>query len=297
VFSYFYQKARTTPWLGRLALRSIPNVKLRVNVEPVGKVVIRLREHRGYWLRHPLTHERFTLGALQRLIREGDVVYDLGANIGLYSRFMVQCFRAAHVYAFEPMQNNRTLLAENLRIAGCSSRVTVVPRAIGEEDGSVDFQVDDLTSNSGTLDSVAHGQASPSRRQYGLPPATVRVPVSRLDSLIANEGFPVPSVIKVDVEGAEAMVVRGAKQLLSRHGPRLTFELHGADAARDTLQALWSVGYRCFGYFDPEAANTYREILPADLPSITRQYSLRLLVAASTPEEIEQPIQDYVAAA
>jgi FkbM family methyltransferase len=194
------------------------------------------------------------------------------------------------------MENNRTLLAENLDFAGCASQVTVLPCAISDVDGTVDFQVDDIASNSGSLDSVTHGAASPSRRQYGLPPITLQVPVSRLDTLIAMGQLPVPNVIKVDVEGAEALVVKGATRLLSEHSPRLVFELHGPEAARDTLQALWEINYRCFGYLNLNESSEYREVLPADLPAMTGKYSLRLMVAARTLEDVEQPIQDFDAA-
>ncbi len=206
---------------------------------------------------------------------------------------MAQHFKAGQVFAFEPMASNLFMLAENLELGGCASKVTIMPFAVGDEDGTVNFQVDDLTSNSGSLDSVMHGRASRSRSQYGLPPKAVQVPISRLDTLIATGQVPVPAVIKVDVEGAEALVVKGATRLLSEHAPRMAFELHGPAFARDTLQSLWDVSYRCFGYLNVNGNSAYREILPADLPHVAKQGSLRLLVAAKTAEELEQPIQDF----
>lgn len=155
VLSDIHNKVRKTPWLGRAVLKSIPDMKWKISVAPIGAMAIRLRQHRMYWLRPPLTHEGFLLGALQRLVRRGDVAYDIGANIGLYSRMMAQCFGASRVYAFEPMENNRTILAENLKLGGCASRVEIIPFALGHEDGVSDFQVDDITSGSGTLDAVA----------------------------------------------------------------------------------------------------------------------------------------------
>jgi FkbM family methyltransferase len=231
------------------------------------------------------------LGALQRFIRKGDVVYDIGANIGLYSRFIVQCFNASCVYAFEPMEQNRSLLAENLKIAGCSSRVNIVPRAIGNEDGAADFQIDDLTSNSGTLDAVAHGTASQSRAQYGLAPATVRISVARLDTLVESEGFPKPDVIKMDVEGAEALALEGAKSVLLKYQPRLVIELHSAEVAQQVLKILWSVGYRCFGYLDD--GNVYGEFTPDHLKRITGLYTVHYLAASPDPSDIVEPIEKF----
>jgi FkbM family methyltransferase len=293
LLDFIHHKVRTTPWLGRFVLKSIPNVKWNVEIEPIGKFTIRLREHRMFWLRSPLMEEGFMLGALNRLIRAGDVVYDVGANIGLYSRFMIQCFNAAHVYAFEPSSSNRRLLEENVNVAESKSRVTVMPCAIGNQDGLADFQVDDLTSNTGTLDAVAHGGASESRTQYGLPPAITRVPIHQLDTLIETKEIALPDVVKVDVEGAEAMALHGANHLLSTRKPRLAVELHGAEVARQALQILWSHGYHCFGRLEAKQVQTYKEIVPADLPDITHRYSLSYIACSVNEEDVKTPIENY----
>src|SRR5579863_3672607 len=130
VYSRLHHLVRTTPWLGRIALKSIPDLKWHINVKPIGKMSIRLRQHRMYWLRPPLTSEVFMLGALKELVRKGDVVYDVGANIGLYSRFLIQYFEASRVYAFEPIEGNRRLLKENLELGGCTSQVSILPYAV-----------------------------------------------------------------------------------------------------------------------------------------------------------------------
>lgn len=295
MFSRLHHKIRTTPWLGRFALKAIPNVKWHVNIDPIGKFYIRLRQHRMFWLRPPLIHEGFMLGSLQRLIRPGEVVYDVGANIGLYSRLILQCFKASHVYAFEPMPANLLLLKQNLAAAECSNRATIVPNAVGDQDGGADFQVDDLTSNSGSLDAVKHGAASESRSQYGLPPATTRVEVCRLDTLLEKGGIAKPDVIKIDIEGAEAMALAGARNLLITHRPRLVVELHGVEVSRQVLLTLWSLGYHCFGCIHRDDAGPYREIVPADLESIVDRYSLSYIAASHVADDLVRPIEDFTA--
>jgi FkbM family methyltransferase len=284
---------RSRPWLGRLILKAIPNLRWQVNVHPVGKIAIRLRQHRMFWLRPPLIHEGFMLGGLQRLLREGDVAYDIGANIGLYCRFMVQVFKASHVYAFEPIVDNCSVITENLKIAGCTAQVTIIPCAVGDQDGTCDFQVDRLTSNSGALDAIKRGEAAASHSQYGLPPAVARVTASRLDTLLQNGGIRKPDVIKLDVEGAEAIALEGARHLLSRHQPRLVIELHGTEVARSVLETLWELDYHCFGYLEVNGVSTYKELTPADLSFLTELYSLHYLVASTRSEDLVQPIKEF----
>ncbi len=293
MFAFDTYRFRSTPWLGRLVLKSIPDLRWRIDVHPVGKFAIRLRQHRMFWLRPPLVHEGFMLGSLQRLLREGDVVYDIGANIGLYSRFMVQVFKASRVYAFEPMPNNCAMIAENLKLGGCAEKVTIVPSAIGDQDGTTDFQVDSLTSNSGALNAVTQGKASASHSQYGLPATVATVRAARLDTLLETQDFRQPDVIKLDVEGAEAMALEGARHLLSQHRPRLAIELHGAAVGRRVLEILWSLNYHCFGYLEVNGAARYKELVRADLESIVELYSLHFLVASTRASDLVQPIEDF----
>src|SRR3990167_3980650 len=89
--------------LARFALSCIPDITCTIHVEPIGALRTRLRMNRSFWLHDPLTHEGFMLGALQRMIHDEDVVYDVGANIGMYCRFMVSQFHARQVICFEPM--------------------------------------------------------------------------------------------------------------------------------------------------------------------------------------------------
>jgi len=231
-----------------------------------------------YWLRPPLAGEGFMLGCMQRLLREGDVVYDIGANIGLYSRFSAQYFKASRVYAFEPVESNRALLAENLKIGGCSARVTIVPFAVGNQDGTSDFQIDDLTSNSGTLDAVTQGSPSQSHAQYGLPAATIPVTVVRLDTIVHAEGFAKPDLIKLDVEGAEALALEGARAMLSDLRPHLLIELHGVRPARDVLHVCGIGEHQrelAVGQNVPDRLPVHSRCLHGDMGATVRRQPLR----------------------
>lgn len=292
LFSQGIGVVRTTPWLGRWALRALPDVRWKIRVHPIGRLEIRLRRDRNSWLRSPILSDGFMLGALQRLIRRGDVVYDIGANIGIYSRFMVQEFGAGRVYAFEPVAGNYPRLVRNLEIGGCGNRAQALELAIGDEDGLADFQSDNTSALTGALDSVNHGTASRNRVQYHLPPQVEQVRVARLDTVIRERSLAPPDVVKLDIEGAEAMALRGARNLLEEGKPRWVIELHSGPLGAEVVEILWQYRYRCFGYLQSGTGREYREITAPDLPVIRDEYTLRYLAASVDREELVAPIQD-----
>lgn len=232
------------------------------------------------------------LGALQRLVHPGDVVYDVGANIGIYSRFIVQEFGAAKVYAFEPSSSNFPRLVRNLEIGERSNRSEALQLAIGDEDGVVDFQADDMSALTGALDAVNHGTAARNRVQYHLPPIVEKVTAARLDTVIREPGITPPDVVKLDIEGAEALALQGANNLLERRKPRLVIELHGGAVGAEVIEILWKYGYHCFGYLDSTNRREYREIAVSDLPRVRDKYSLKCMAASAQEKDLIHPILD-----
>ena len=99
-------------------------------------------------------------------------------------------------------------------------------------------------------------------------------------------------MIKLDIEGAEAMALRGARELLEERKPRWVIELHSGPLGVEVLETLWQYGYRCFGYLQDGTPREYREITADDLPVIRNEYALRYLAASIDGEELEAPIQN-----
>ncbi len=278
---------RTRPLLGRWALRMIPDVPWVLNVEGIGAFRVRLRRNRSLWLRKPLESESFPFAMLHHLVRPGDVVYDCGANLGLYDRFLVATLGAGRVVAFEPSPENRHFLAANLALGGIADRVTVLPMALADEDGIAEFQVDDVQTTSGTLSKVTGGEPSEGRRNLRLAPRTDQVLCRRLDTVVSEEKLPPPDVIKIDVEGAEAFVLRGAAGILRERRPRLVVELHGAAVAREVLGLLFDQGYACAGklagHLHPAG---YGRIDPSMLPRVKGLYDVHFIAASHDPADL-----------
>lgn len=282
------------PLAARLALGCIPDVSRTIDIAPIGPFSFRLRRNRSFWLRDPLDHEHFPLGVMRHLIRSGDTVFDVGANIGMYVRFAVSAFGAERVVAFEPMAENRRMLEKNIRLGGLEDRVTVLPYALSDTDQEALLQVDDVQSGTAALDSITRGAASEGRRLVGLGPKTETVQCRTLDGLLAAGKIPEPQVMKIDVEGAERLVLQGAREFLSRGSPRLMIDLHGAEVARDVASFLLGLGLHVRGQVSPDlSSEEFTVIDEGILERVRRRYDLRMLTACRDPAALPDQVEPY----
>ncbi len=286
---------RTRPLLGRTALRAIPDVPWTIRVDPIGPFRIRLRRDRRFWLRHPLTHERWAFGTMRRLVRPGDTVFDIGANTGLYARFLVQEFGAGQVVCFEPMAGNLELLKANVALGGIEPRIRIVPVALADHEGREALQADDFGSATAALETITGGRASESHRQYGIPGRREMVEVAPLDALMRRLSLPAPTVMKIDVEGAEAMVLRGARETIMRHRPRLAIELHGPETAQAVLRLVHEMGYRVWAHGFENWEHVYRPAGPHDADGLgdSRWMAYHFVVASHEASDVERAIEPY----
>jgi FkbM family methyltransferase len=263
-----------------------------VTIDGIGRLRIRLRRNRSLWIRHAFTHEWYPLSILKAFIKPTDVVWDVGANIGLYSRIFVQRFNARHVFAFEPMSENLPELHHNLAIGGITDRVTVLPLALSSRNGEADFQVDDIQSASGALDAVYHGQACRARAALDLPPKLERVQCRTIDSILQEGSVLAPNVIKLDVEGAERMVLDGGEKFFSEHNPKLLIETHGVEVMKECLEFLFDKGFHVAGCVPGNWHATRHMRLSADvLDRISDQYDVHFIAASKSAEDLPETIE------
>jgi FkbM family methyltransferase len=139
-----------------------------------------------------------------------DVLWDVGASLGLYSVF--SSAKVNHVYAFEPERWTRNQLARNIALNQCRN-VTVLPVALGRSDGTTQLFTA-LSPNVGT-----HALAR--RMDYRVRRQGKEIPVHRGDTLVEDGSLGIPSILKIDVEGAELQVLSGLQITLQRSTLRL----------------------------------------------------------------------------
>ncbi len=139
------------------------------------------------------------------ICKEGDVVLECGGHHGLTAVVIAKWIgEPGKVYCFEPNPENIAIIDKNLEINGVKN-VVVVPNAVGAADGKI------LISNSSSNSYILKG-----KEHNGLEVAVVKA-----DDFIKFK----PTVLKVDVEGFEVEVIKGAEELLKTF-PKLAIELH-----------------------------------------------------------------------
>jgi FkbM family methyltransferase len=154
----------------------------------------------GYW-------EYWVTDFILRNIKLGDVVFDVGANLGYYSVLMAEIVgETGIVYAFEPNPSLCGLVSRNIGINGFSSRTMVVPKAVTDRaGGSVWFEVSTLEPKNGSIaDDSVTSKVGPTIDRF-------EVTTTSLDEY---SGMAV-DFIKVDVEGAEESLWNGMQNFIS----------------------------------------------------------------------------------
>jgi FkbM family methyltransferase len=137
-------------------------------------------------------------------------VIDVGANTGQFAVAAAKIFPNVEVHSFEPNPACAHALIRNVRSL---PNVKVHQLALGDTAGEVEFHVNSHSHSSSILPlSVNHKEAFPHAREV----RTIQVPVSTLDKVFEASTFVRPVLLKLDVQGYEAQVMRGAPELLKR---------------------------------------------------------------------------------
>lgn len=181
------------------------------------------------------------LALASEVVTSGAVVWDIGANVGLFAfAAAVRAGATGQVIAVEADTYNVGLLRRSCRRQPASSaNVSVLPVAISNRAGIASFQIASRSRSTNAIEGYGTSQMGGVRE-------TQVVPTLTLDLLA--EFLPMPDVIKIDVEGAEALVLGGAEHVLASH-PVLVCEV-AATNADVVREALTPFGYR---FYDGDA--------------------------------------------
>lgn len=166
-----------------------------------------------------------------RRVRLGTTVFDVGANIGLETlELAAAAGPGGRVIAFEPHPKTAARLAQNLAANGIDN-VEIEQRAVADRSGTI----------------ILHEAAEATRHSATIRPDNWRrsfeVPVTTLDQLWSARGRPTVGAIKIDVEGGEFAVLRGASELIARDSPPILLEAWGSEQLDPIVRLLTGHGY------------------------------------------------------
>jgi FkbM family methyltransferase len=220
-------RARLKSWLMPTVRLDYPRAVVRLHADSV----IELRRAKA------CRKEPETVEWIEKNMRPGDVLYDVGANVGAYSLVAaMHCGKRADIYAFEPSFATYYQLCRNILLNQCEDVILPYMIALAEDSGVTAFNYQSLEAGS-SLHSVGANRDykgdtfSPCFRQ--------RVIGFSVDHLIAAFGFAVPNHLKVDVDGTEMEVLRGASATLRNPAVRsLLVEVCDANGQADLVTAF-----------------------------------------------------------
>lgn len=219
--------------LRQIALKYLPDSTLRV-----------LRAmHYKYQLKHYPTAKEPDLEGCRALLKPGDTMLDIGANIGVYTRFCSQFVGpTGHVHSLEPIPETYSYLAGNVRAIGLKNVTCYNLAASDRDQAHATMSMPEYTTGGGN---IYEARLSDDGK--------IPVKTARLDTLFAHLS---PRLIKCDVEGHELACINGARDLIARSHPRWVIEVSGPE----TFNLLASLNYDPYVW----ASGAFRRSTPAD---------------------------------
>jgi len=208
--------------------------------------------HRLFWtgLRE---WEKETSPVILDHIRRSRCFIDIGANCGIYTVVGCTLNQDVRVVAIEPVAKVCAALTRNVRQNRLESRVTILNVALGDANGTVSFhEAEDYTMGSLALDGY-----------WTRGGKVIQVNCRTLDSVVEELKIE-PDFVKIDVEGCEHLVLRGATQVLSKFRPRIVLEANPGDSGAPAVTRILSqYGYQ-FQNITDHGLERHSQIVPID---------------------------------
>ncbi|RDC56210.1 FkbM family methyltransferase [Pedobacter chinensis] len=157
-------------------------------------------------------HEFNDMGFLLHFLRNEDTFFDVGANVGAYTLLASGVCRSKTI-SFEPVPTTYHILKKNINLNKLNDLVTIENKGVGSEEGNLRFTAEEDTTNHVILEDQEHQNS-------------ILVPIVFLDNYYPANN---PALIKIDVEGFETAVLKGADQILNDKALKaIIIELNGS---------------------------------------------------------------------
>lgn len=165
------------------------------------------------------------LSKIKKYINNNAIILDVGANIGNHTVFFAKECRASKIYAFEPTQKTFQLLQKNIRINKLDDVVVAMNVALGAKNSKVNMIVNGQDAGSNRVEENVNGN----------------IAMSTIDDLRLEEPI---DFMKIDVEGYEYEVLKGAERTIAKDRPHIFIEIFDINYNK-VHQLLSRFGYEC----------------------------------------------------
>lgn len=253
---------------------------MRMDLDPA----LRSEESILSFIRAGVLYEADVADVFLRAVRDGDTVFDVGANVGFFT--LLGAFLAGptgRVVSFEPAAENLRRLAANIALNDVAN-ITVVEQPVSDGIEDTAFHLNSDNAGGHSLWAPGNFPANAKSREA---PRSIAMRTTTIDAEVARLNLAPPRVIKIDTEGAEHKVLAGAAGLLQgRKVPYIVAELHEFG-----LQQMGSSQAALRGFMAEFGYETFLLYLDGSLPRlapratrISSPFFLNLLF--STPENV-----------
>jgi FkbM family methyltransferase len=188
------------------------------------------------------------------VLEKGDWFLDVGAHIGYFSMLAARLVgNQGRIFSFEPMEANRKFFESNVSLNGFDN-VTLVPHGVGNQTGQARFFVNRDNDGGHALWDVGE---HPFNVRSKADPCPVTIPITTLDAFFASSDLSRLKAIKIDTEGNEFNVLKGAEKILQTHRIRcIVWELNKFGLMQmghsevGLREFMYNLGYETLAFID-----------------------------------------------
>jgi FkbM family methyltransferase len=171
-----------------------------------------------YYRYFPKGYEKDNFLFINKHLRPGMTILDIGAHIGLMSiPFSKRTGPEGKVFAFEPTPTTVRVLEKTVKLNG-GSNVSIEPYALSHKKGKLTFHISE--------NEVDNSNSLVNNKRTDRMENAIEVDVSTIDDIVREKGLERIDFIKIDVEGAELQVLKGGDQTISKFRPPMILSIH-----------------------------------------------------------------------
>jgi FkbM family methyltransferase len=191
-----------------------------------GKLYYFARTHKGFLFNRltKVNHELVIFQYYEKSLKEYSIMYDIGANIGVHTIAASQKIinNKGKIICFEPDPSNLKLLKKNIKLNEIESLCEVVSSAVSNCIGQVKFQRDLVSGATGNLSSIR--EVSLQHEWTDRKGIEISIDCVTIDFIVFEKRFLPPDIVKIDVEGAEYIVLEGMQRTMREYHPDIVID-------------------------------------------------------------------------